>query len=411
MREPTVLPRRRRSVIGVEMMLLAAGAGFGAPEARAATLLQEVPRTATLPGVADAPYPYASPAEVGLDDARLSALVDLAAGWVADDRIVGAEMLIVKDRKIVLHETVGWSDREAGVPLERNSIYRLRSMTKPFTGTAALMLVDGGLLDLNAPVGTHLPSWNNGKSGAITIHQLLSHTSGFTQGGWPVPAQSFSDLRTIVDLIGTAGPQHPPGEQFIYSDADSFALGSLVTELSGIPVEDFIQTRILTPLELEDTYLGYQAGAGPRERWNPTYARDEDGPWEKYWEPGDALTFSYFRASGGMFSTAFDYATWLDVWMDGTRLPTPPLIGANRLLRQSTVDRALTWSGGDELGGYGYHWELASEDPLVFGHGGSDGTMAYAVPSENLMILFFTQSRGTTTLREWREAALASIGG
>jgi CubicO group peptidase (beta-lactamase class C family) len=392
-------------------LMLALGAGSSAPEARGAAPTQEVPRTVTLPGVAVAPYPYASPAEVGLDEERLRALVDLAAGWVAEDSIVGAEMIIVKDRKIVLHETVGWSDREAGVPLERNSIYRLRSMTKPFTGTAALMLVDGGLLDLRAPVGTYLPSWNNGKSGAITVHHLLSHTSGFEQGGWPVPAQSFSDLRSIVDLLGTAGPQHPPGEQFVYSDANSFTLGALVTELSGIPVEDFIQTRILTPLDLRDTYPGYRPESAPPERWTPTYDRDDEERWEKYWTSGEALTFSYFRASGGMFATILDYARWLDVWMDGTRLPKPPLIGLDRLLTQAMVDRALTWSGGDELGGYGYHWELVSEDPLVFGHGGSDGTMAFAMPSENALFLFFTQSRGNQVMREWREAVLSAIGG
>jgi len=102
--------------------------------------LRDVPRTRTLPGLENAPFPYAASEDVGLDSGQLTALADLAQGWVAEGRIVGAEMLIVKDRRIVLHEAVGWSDREAGVPMARNSVFRLRSMTKPFTGTAALRI-------------------------------------------------------------------------------------------------------------------------------------------------------------------------------------------------------------------------------------------------------------------------------
>ena len=228
----------------------------------------DIPRTQTVPGVEDAPFPYVDAAEVGLDANKLAALADSTLAWVARDRIVGAEILIVKDRTIVLHETIGWSDREARLPLQRNTIFRLRSMTKPYTGTAILLLVEADEVELDAPVGRYLPSWSNGRSSDITIEQLLTHTSGFVQGGTPEKASSYASLRDLVDACGEQGPQNPPGEGFVYSDVNSFALGAIVEEITGAPLGRFIETRILEPLGLDDTHIGYT----PTADWA---ARDE----------------------------------------------------------------------------------------------------------------------------------------
>lgn len=358
----------------------------------------------TSPDPADA-FPPVAPEAVGLDPTRLAELVDLTQSWVDDGRIVGAEILIVKDRKTVLHEAVGWSDAEAGRAMERGSIFRLRSMTKPFTGTAALMLVKSGALQIDARVAEYLPSWRNSRSQGITVEQLLTHFSGFEQGGTPEPASSYPDLRAVVDASGAQGPQHDPGERFIYSDVNTFTLGSLVTELSGVPLDQFIRERIVGALGLPDLYVGFSPAATWAARTNPTYDRDEAGEWEKYWTPGEDLLFPWFRASGGMFSSPYGYARWLDAWLDESTERGLVRSGPGALLTPDLVSDALALHGADEIAGYGYHWEIWDEEPLVFGHGGSDGTVGIAIPAERLILLYFTQSRGNGTRAEWFKAA------
>ena len=367
----------------------------------------QVPRTRTFPALAEAPYPYARPEDAGLAAERLEALGDRVAGWVRDSSIVGTEILVVKDRKIVLHEAIGWSDRAAGEPMRRNSIYRIRSMTKPFTGTAALMLVEEGKLALDSPVARWLPSWGNERSGEVTVRQLLTHTAGWVQGGLPDDVRTYPSLRAAVDAAGETGPQHRPGEAFRYSDVHSYTLGALVAEVTGMPVERFLEERILEPLDLEDTHTRFAPDTSWADRMNPTY-RWEDSVWYQYWHPDSDQVHPFFRASGGLYSTVFDYARWMDAWMqwaglvDGPEGEEPP----PRLLSEATARQALAPS---EIGSYGFHWDIESLDPLVFEHGGSDGTLATAIPSRGTMLLFFTQSRGNETRGEWSDAALEAV--
>jgi CubicO group peptidase (beta-lactamase class C family) len=355
-----------------------------------------VPHTPTVPVLPASPFPVVSPEDVGVPSDQVRGLVDRVEGWVEGGEIVGAEMLIVKDRKIILHETVGWSDREEGLALERNSIYRIRSMTKPFTGTSIFLLVEDGELSLDDRVATYLPSWRNEASRDITIRQLLSHSGGFIQGGFPRPFQSFRSLREAVDAVGSAGPQNPVGERYEYSDVGSATLGAIVEEVSGIPVEEFIQNRILDPLGLSDTHTGFSPGLPWAPRMNPTYSRTSgDAPWVKYWHPSQEQAFPFFRASGGLYTTILDYARWLTVICDLGEYPE------GRLLSEEAVEAALQPAASR---GYGLHWEVFSAAPEddgipAFGHGGSDGTLAAAIPAWDTQVLIFTQSRGNRVIR------------
>ena len=118
------------------------------------------PRTPRTP-LAGAPLPYVSPEEVGLSEDGIWRFKERLYARVVARHVVGAEILVVKDRRVVLHQAMGWSDRERRTPLERNSIYRIASMTKPFAGTAALMLWEDGLLGLDDRVADYLPSFRN----------------------------------------------------------------------------------------------------------------------------------------------------------------------------------------------------------------------------------------------------------
>ncbi|MFG1691594.1 serine hydrolase domain-containing protein [Gemmatimonadota bacterium] len=362
---------------------------------------ETVPRTRTLPGVSASPFPYASPESVGLSSGALEDLALRVEGWVQDGRIVGAELLVVKSRQVVLHEAIGWSDKEAGVPLERNTLYRIRSMTKPFTGTSILIMVEEGRLGLDDPVSNYLPSWRGERSKGVTLRQLLTHTGGFIQGGFPEPFAEYGSLREAADAVGEMGPHHEVGERFVYSDLGSATLGAVIAEVSGMPVERYIESRILERLGLTDTHTGYEPGMPWASRMNPTYNRlQRNGSWIQYWHPSQEQAFPFFRASGGLYTTAFDYARWLTCFMDLGRL------GDTRVLSEEKVREALM--RGSEAD-YGLHWEIfgePTEEGAIppFGHGGSDGTLAMAFPEHDAMVLIFTQSRGNNAIREFGTA-------
>ncbi len=182
--------------------------------------------------------------------------------------MVGAEILVIVDGQIVLHQAMGWADRDDLVPMQRNSIFRLASMTKPLVGTATLMLAEEGRVGLDEPVGRYLDSFRSGSRRTITVRHLLTHRSGFVQGGDP---PGYSDQPTLVDAVNLAGEQGPtyePGERFIYSNLNSETLGAVVATVSGEPVERFIEQRILAPLGMSDRHTAFSpevgmGGSGP----------------------------------------------------------------------------------------------------------------------------------------------------
>ncbi len=355
----------------------------------------------TIPGVPGAPFEYVDAESVGMDGATLAALADVTALWVAQDRIVGAEIVVLKKRKVVLHEAIGWSDREAGVAMRRDSFFRIRSMTKPFTGTAMLLLIEDGAVGFDSRVSEFLPSWDSDRTRDITVLQALAHQSGFVDGDWSIAPGDAGSLRELADGCGEHGPSHPADGQFRYSDVNTYALGAIVAEVSGMPLERFIESRLLGPIGLDETHVGYTPDAPWATRMIPTYERDESEAWIKYWMPEAQGVFPYFRASGGLVSTAFDYAKWLHFWMDEIEDDSAGMAG----LSPAIAREAARAHGADEIGGYGLHWEIHGDDPLVFGHAGSDGTIGIAVPSEDLVILYFTQSRRNGTVFEWLDQA------
>lgn len=351
---------------------------------------QALPHTSTLPGLEDSPFPYAAPEEVGLDHRKLRTLMDSVGHWAADGDIVGAEVMLVSKGRIVLHETVGWSDREEKRPLERNSIFNMRSMSKPFLGASILMLREEGKLSIDDPVARYLPAFDNERSKEITIRHLLTHTAGYTAEGFARPRKTYSTLRAVVDDVGLQGPQFPPGERYRYSDVSSSVLGAIISEVSGMPVARFIEQRILAPLHLSDTHTEFRNDAPWAGRVNSHYTWSaEEGDFKKFWDFRQAPLWTYYRASAGLYSTVFDYALFLDCWMrKGERQGV-------RLLSAGSVEEALRPYAGDR---YGFQWfvapgPIADGMPLHFGHFGSDGALAIAFPEPEVMLFYFTQSR------------------
>jgi CubicO group peptidase (beta-lactamase class C family) len=300
----------------------------------------------------------------------------------------------------VLHRAWGWADREAQIALEPGAVFNLRSMTKPVLGTAAQALVDEGLVAPGDPVASHLPSFEGTDAGKITLEQLLAHRSGLA---WNVCMDGPS-LEAQADCCAQVGPREfVPGTSFLYSNAGSNALAAALARAAQRDLEQLLAERVLAPLGMDDTFSLHR-GDDPRlERMPARYVRDEAGVWERSWGPGDGAPIDFLQGAQGLGGTAQDYARLLALWMDGgvhagRRLLTDEAV--RRGLRPASLTGLPTTFPGRRVY-YGQHWTLwspgSSGEVEAFGHGGSDGTFAWAWPGRDLMVLYLTTSVNTST--------------
>jgi CubicO group peptidase (beta-lactamase class C family) len=379
--------RRRPRFSGVPMLLLATALVLGAP--------------ATYAAEAD-PFPSASPESQGLSSDSLGKLREVVRGFVEKGDIVGGELLVIKNRRTVLHEAVGLSDRENKKPLVPDTIYCIRSMTKVLTGAAVQILIDEGRLSLDDTAAKYLPSFDNDKSRGITVRQLLTHAGGLPLSTLLTTSpDAVSSLRDVVDISGKNGPTKPPGSGFNYSDDGADTLGAIVSVITKQPAEQFITQRILRPLGMHDTFPLVSAAGDKLQRFTPAYMGSR-GNWTRFWSPTDPSIFRFFLASQGMYSTTKDYARFLAMYLDEGRA------GRKRVLSKAAVKRTLepanAMGGPDGFPRLSTHYGQlmvdyvdAKKKVVAFGHSGSDGTWAYAWPEHDLMVLFYTQSRGNSS--------------
>ena len=349
-------------------------------------------------------FPQADPESVGIPARALELLAERVQTLVDSEAIVGGELIVIKNRRTVFREAFGWKDREAEQPLEVDSLYCVRSMTKPLVGTAIQMLIDEDRLRLDTPVQEILPFFAGPETGKITIEHLLTHTAGFPFTTIGKPLTEYADLAAVAAEAAGTELGFEPGTRFEYSDAGSDTLGAIVAKITGAPVEQFIQQRILDPLGMQDTVVLLGDDDEVKARIPSAYSGGT-GLWSEHWGPSDPPIFPIFLASQSLYSTTTDYARFLALWMDGGQ------VGDRRLLSPEAVERALTPNrpipdypqsfGGLEVY-YGQQWMVyakpatdGSPHRVLFGHDGSDGTHAWAWPELDLMVLFFTQSRGT----------------
>ncbi|MGH3294934.1 MAG: serine hydrolase domain-containing protein, partial [Trebonia sp.] len=287
---------------------------------------------------------------------------------------------IVRDGELVHaagfgHRSLGGPAANRAVPDERTA-FRIASMSKSFTASAILLLRDAGALALDDPAATYvaeLADWVNGAAdaGPLTIRHLLTMTAGFpTDDPWGdrqqgLPLDEFGAL-----LARGVSFNWAPGTRFEYSNLGYAILGRVVTAASGVPYDEFIRTRLLTPLGMSRT--GFAAEEFTAAERATGYRRGPDGWQELPFDP-----YGAFAPMGGVFSCVADLATWSAGFAaafppDGAASrASHPLAAASR--RQMQLPQAVTgWRAPDRIPGgppaapsyYGFGL-FVDEDPAL----------------------------------------------
>ncbi len=356
-------------------------------------------------------FEYASPESQGLSNDSVTELANVVKSYFDEELIVGSELVVIKNRKIVLHEVVGWNDRENEIPMEKNSLFNIRSMTKTITGAAIQILIDEGRLHLNDPAADYLTGFDNENSNNISIEQLLTHRSGLPLS-IITSADEYETLNSMANEIGTRGPEFTPGSKFWYSDAGTEVLGAIIEVETSMSLDRFITERILNPLEMNNSFY-YHFGTqndSRRDRIPALYVGGM-GEWIKIWSSDEPL-YPFAFGSQGLYSTPLDYARFLVMWMDDGQFGDVKLLSSDAVNRTLTPVSKMSTLGSDmpyPEGFYNleaYYGQMAIvysnetngiSKVEVIGHSGSDGTWAWAWPESDLLILYFTQSRGGTS--------------
>ena len=369
--------------------------------------------------------PTAPPAQLQLDAARLDHVVSWVKSDVDKGRYPGAVVLVMRDGKVLLHEAVGWADKDRNLPMARDSIHPIASSTKLVTTVAALRLFEQNRLRVMAPVASYLPELANlrvarrdvgGNATAElvtaarqpTVHDLMTHRAGFTYFFFPKNAlrDRYRDLgidRIDVDTapemlrkLATLPLAFEPGTSFEYSIATDL-LGHIVERVHGKPLDQALNELVLQPLKMSDTMF-HVTGTALQRLARPG-ANDPD-QWVFEWLD---VTKAPKRFSGGagMASTAGDYARLLQMVLNEGELD------GVRLLSPATVRWAMSNQIGSMRGvahpGDGYSWNLFNPvrteqgGPLFPGSvgdifwGGITGPRYFVDPEQRLVGVFFMQ--------------------
>lgn len=403
---------------------------FGVLCVAAATLAQELPT--------------AKPESVGISSERLERIATAVQRSIDDKRIAGAVTLVARRGRVVWFRSQGMMDREAGKPMQSDTMFRIASMTKPITSVAVMMLYEEGRFLLEDPISKYLPEFKNPKvlvkpaSGEaysipatreITIRDLLRHTSGLTYQWNETLGPTYQAANVASGLLPYDGTIEVsvkrlagvpllfnPGDRWEYSLGVD-VLGRLVEVASGKPLDEFFQSRIFVPLGMKDTYFYPPDDRLQRLAAAYTYYPDKGlGRFPDTPLTEGSLVYSadypyrgpktLFSGGAGLISTAADYARFCQMMLNGGK------VGNARLLSRKSIELMTQ----DQLGkispdqGFGLGFgvdgvkaplsELGS--PGEYNWGGFFYTAFSIDPKEQMIVIFMAQLHptGDLNLRE-----------
>jgi len=412
--------------------------------------------------VAAGGVPTAPKAEdVGFSTERLARIHESVAKHIEQRDVSGAVTLVARRGKIVHFEAQGVADIDGKKPMMKDSIFRLASMSKPITAVAVLMMMEEGKIRLSDRVSTFIPEFKTmkvavakgttdkpvqkpafGRGGPpaappefdlvpaareITVHDLLTHTSGLMSGGVSgaeqarlVPRGPNDTLANYIPKLAQTPLDFQPGTLWRYSGLYGLdVLARIVEIVSGQPYDQFLQQRLFTPLGMKDT--GFAPTPERMARVATVYQRTREGALAPAPNANQLISGTYFSASGGLMSTAEDYLQLCQMLINGGTL------NGRRYLGPKSVELMASNHTGDMVNGqfgrpaHGMGFGLGVQivlDPIAadlrvspgtFGWAGAYGTNQNMDPKEKLVSIIMMQGASGPLQRDFENAVQQAI--
>lgn len=314
-------------------------------------------------------------------------------------------MVVTKDRVLDL-EAVGHADLAARKPMQPDSVFWIKSMTKPVTAVAVMMLQDAGKLNVDDPVAKYLPEFAalktpSGQPAHLTISQLLTHTSGLGEGlgesgSAADPAHNLADLARQA----LASPmQFEPGARWKYTQSGLNIAGRIIEVVSGVSYDQYLSHQLFEPLGMNSAR--FYPGEKMQERIVTLYTKNkETGELQPVPRRADLAARSRPPlATSGLYCTAGDYARLCQMLLNGGELD------GKRFLKTETIQLLTTPRTGELKAGFvpGSAWGLGVGvvtepqgvtgmlSPGTYGHGGAFGTQAWIDPVKGVAYILMIQ--------------------
>lgn len=374
-----------------------------------------------------AQLPTASPKAAGFDPARLEVLHATTKRFVDEGQHAGLITLLARDGKIVDFQTYGYRDVERQLPMERDTICRVYSMSKLITCVATLLLVEEGRMNLDDPVAKYLPElkdvkvWTGGTADApqleplkrpITIKHLMTHTSGLFydfSGENPELIKLWKNanlwtgpgLTNFIAKLATLPLKHQPGDAWTYG-VNQDVQGAVIERVTGKTFGAFLEERIFRPLGMKDT--GFDVPPEKMNRLAKTYKHGPDGKFvedqpivETWPEAGRGIE----AGGAGIFSTAGDFARLAQMLCNGGALEGKRILG-RKTVEMMTANHLVTLpnkQAATRQKGFGLGVEVTTDLGQLsmpsslgqFGWYGAATTYCQIDPKETLVAIAFAQ--------------------
>ena len=382
------------------------------------------------------PQSEMSPSQSGFSESGIEKLDQAMREIVKNQDVAGMVWMLAKDAKVATLESAGFARLDDQIPMRKDTLFRIYSMTKPVTGVALMILHEQGLWKFDDPVSKFIPefkdllvmeSFDEKKTSLVpmnrepTMRELLNHSAGFgygLRGDDPVnnayrqkQVLASSDLTELVDKVAQIPLLSQPGEQWYYSIAVDIQ-GYIVQKLTGMSYGSFLEKHIFEPLKMTDTSFFVKQEDQPRfaevHNWDSERNRLVQRPHRQdrlsYLDPSRLES-----GGGGLVSSIHDYARFLQMLvnegsLEGARILTPESV---RIMRTNSLRDELDIRGGpDRPGqagvGFGvdfaviYDPELANspQGPGTYYWSGAAGTWFWIDPSKDMFWIGMIQAQG-----------------
>lgn len=383
------------------------------------------------------PLRESAAASAGMSEERLARIDQMCQEAIKDGQIPGVVALVARNGVIVYHKAFGMADNASNRMLKKDDIFRIASQTKAITSTAVMMLWEEGKFRLDDPISKYLPEFKDPQvldtlyedgtygvtpaSKEITIRHLLTHTSGIGYGVIDGDERfkriykdaGITDLYTTENIsieesvkkLAKLPLHHNPGEKFTYSEGLD-VLAYFIEVISGMPLNDFFRTRIFEPLKMTDTWFYLPDSKANRL---VTIQKKEADQWigfpVTFYDPDYPIKGAkrFYSGGAGLSSTAKDYATFLQMYLNNGEL------NGMRLLSRTTIQFMMANQIGELWGSSGANYGLAfgvldqkGQDMGgrgsvgTFDWGGYFNTQYFADPKEKIIGILMKQTQGNS---------------